>query len=434
DISKGELRSVENKVTIFFGDIYGFAYFCVSCNAKTTLTMNILLLIDDKFEIDRKKLNVCLSSNCKHLKFKIFENAFTIDEEILSKPKSFDLIREKYGLEFANYDRVFCFTDLEYNDNFFIHEHNNLSIFSFAYWSLLTDLPKSNGLIYFIVDYLALDIDPTDFRHNQTTGCIYDFLGDKRGIDAGMRQARLCPNCLKRISDSITDDETEGIFNDIKTLMDLLSASSRWNKDIFNNVVISKSILDKRNAKSEKGISVVIASPGDTQQERKLLLDTLERKFRTDNHEGNCGFRILVSGWEDLASQNGYAQDVINAKLIQESDFVVSVFKHKLGTPTFDQQTGLQRAESGTVEELLQALDNSKATHPIGMAYFFSTAPVISLDTPDFDKIATEWKRLIEFRKTISTKIIFKPYTEPSELLNTVLKDLEQNIKSYILK
>lgn len=396
--------------------------------------MNVLILFDDKFEIDKSKLKKFLSTNCKHIKFTLFDKHFAIEEQIISKPKSFDKIQNKYSKEFESFDRVFCFTDLQYNDNFFIHEHNNLSIFSFAYWSLLTDLPKSNGLIYFIVDYFALEIDTTETRHQQTTGCIYDFLGDKRGIDAGMRQAGLCSNCLKRVTELINSDEAEGIFEDVKTLIDLISSSSKWNKDIFENISTSTTTLSKRKAKSDEGINIVIASPGDTQQERKLLLDTLERRFRTDNHEKHCGFRILVSGWEDLASQNGYAQDVINARLIQESDFVISIFKHKLGTPTFDQTTGKQRAESGTVEELLQALDNSKLTNPIGMAYFYSTAPVVSLETPDFEKIVSEWKRLEEFKKSIANKIIYKPYTEPTELLNTILKDLEQNITTYVTK
>ena len=64
----------------------------------------------------------------------------------------------------------------------------------------------------------------------------------------------------------------------------------------------------------------------------------------------------MVNGWEDLASQNGYAQDVINSKLIEESDFVIAVFKHKLGTPIKNVSSGLPRAESGTAEELLQTL------------------------------------------------------------------------------
>ncbi|MDR0969537.1 MAG: hypothetical protein LBM67_03245 [Lentimicrobiaceae bacterium] len=390
--------------------------------------MNILVLLDTKFEIDKKKLEIFFSLNCRHINFKISNKTFSFSTEFISDPESFEEIHNFYGSELDGFDSVFFFTDSQYYDNYFFHEHKDLLIFSFAYWSLLTDLPKSNGLIYFVVDCLVLGIDTTDFRHDQITGCIYDFLEDKRGIDAGMRQARLCPNCLARITDFIVDENTQGIFDDLKILMNLLSSSSKWNKDVFENVEISQTTLKKRRPKSDLGINVVIASPGDTQQERKYLLDTLERKFRTDGHEEHCGFRILVNGWEDLASQNGYTQDVINEKLIEESDFVVSIFKHKLGTPTFDQQTGVQRAESGTVEELLKALDNSKLTHPIGMSYFYSTAPVISLDTPDFETIKDEWEKLKEFKTSISTKIIYKPYTETTELLNMILKDLEQNI------
>lgn len=184
----------------------------------------------------------------------------------------------------------------------------------------------------------------------------------------------------------------------------------------------------------EREIRVVIASPCDTHEERKHLLENMEHKFRAGGHEEHCGFRIIVSGWEELPSQNGYPQGVINTKLIGESDFVVAVFKHKLGTPTINQQTGIQVSESGTVEELSQALNYSNPKHPIGMLYFHSVAPIISLDTPDRDKILNEWDRLKKFKETISTKMIYKAYKEPSELLEMVLKDLEKNICDYIIK
>ena len=134
--------------------------------------MNILVLLDTNFEIDRKKLDIFLSSNCKHIKFTIFNKTFSFSTKIISKPKSFEEIRKLYGSELDGFDSVFCFTDSQYNDNYFYHEYNNLSIFSFAYWSLLTDLPKTNGLIYFIIDYLTLAIDTTKFRHKEITGCI----------------------------------------------------------------------------------------------------------------------------------------------------------------------------------------------------------------------------------------------------------------------
>lgn len=249
-----------------------------------------------------------------------------------------------------------------------------------------------------------------------------------------MRQARFCSNCLERLSEALTDEDDLKIFEDLKTLMNHLSESSRWNKDVLSTFKVVSTKIQKRKSRKNDAVRVVVASPGDTDSERKLLLDSLEVKFRRDNHEAHCGRRIIVHGWEDLASQPGYPQDVINEKIISDSDFVVAVFKHKLGTPTRDVSTGLQRAESGTAEELLQALDKTKADHAIGMAYFFSKAPVISLDSPDKAKIEEEWYRLAKFKESIKDKMIYKPYTDSSELITIVLKDLEKNIEDYIIK
>lgn len=397
--------------------------------------MRILLLFDGKFPVDDKdKLIHLLQQKSNFIKFDLGKSQFSLGPGLLSKPKSFTLAHSQIKSVVNLYDKVLCFTTKQYKDNFFFHEHKDLTIFSFYAWNYLTDLPVSNGVLYFIIDYLALQINLSDFRHYDVTGCIYDFLGDKTGVDDGMRQARFCSNCLMRLSETLTDEDEIKLFDDLQILMNHLSNSSRWNKDILASLKVVSSKIQKRKPKKTDAVRVVIASPGDTASERKMLLDSLEVRFRRDNHENHCGFRIIVNGWEDLASQSGYAQDVINEKVIDESDFVVALFKHKLGTPTTDTSTGLQRAESGTAEELLQALDKTKDNHPIGMAYFFSKAPVISLDSSDKDKIEKEWQRLTDFKDSIKDKMIYKPYTDSNELMSIVLKDLEKNILDYIVR
>lgn len=396
--------------------------------------MKILLVFDDKFPVDKEKLIHLLQQKSTFLKFNLYKSKFSLPSGLVSKPRTFTNAHTQIKSVVRLYDKVFCFTAKQYNDNYFFHEHKDLTIVSFYGWNYLTDLSLSNGVLYFIIDLLALQIDLSDFRHDGVTGCIYDFLGDKTGVDDGMRQARFCSNCLERVSEALTDENQLKIFDDLKTLMNHLSDSSRWNKDILSFFKMVATKIQKRKPKKRDAVRVVIASPGDTESERKMLLDSLEVKFRRENHEEHCGLRIIVNGWEDLASQPGYAQDVINEKIISESDFVVAVFKHKLGTPTIGTSTGLQRAESGTAEELLQALDKTLGNHPIGMAYFFSKAPVISLDAPDKDKIEQEWQRLAEFKDSIRDKMIYKPYTDSSELMSIVLKDLEKNIVDYIIK
>jgi hypothetical protein len=393
--------------------------------------MKILLLFEKDFPADKNRLLAFLHQHLSHLTFELYKEEFEFEENVLNYPESFGVVHETIKHFKPNFDRCLCFTTTPYDDNWFLHGDGYLTILSFFGWGHLTNLPHSNGIIYFIVRHLALNLDPSRFGHSNNTGCIYDSLGDKRGIDDGMRQARFCSSCLQRIS-AIGEGEQANVFNDLKLLMNLLSEASRWNKDILATIVPEDSALTKRKAKSNLGIQVVIASPGDTSVERKILLDSLERKFRIDNHEAHCGFRIIANGWEDLASQNGYTQDVINKMIIANSDFVITVFKHRLGTPTRNLETGIERAPSGTAEELLQTLDKSKKNQPIGMVYFYSKAPIISLDSPDKNAIEKEWMRLSNFKKSIQDKIILKPYTEADELLNIVLKDLENNILEYI--
>ncbi|MCL2282749.1 MAG: radical SAM protein [Fibromonadales bacterium] len=213
--------------------------------------------------------------------------------------------------------------------------------------------------------------------------------------------------------------------------------SSKRYDDTGNNYLYtsaSDAIATSRKSKKSNVVKVVIASPGDTDIERKFLLDSLEVRFRKDGHEDHCGFRIMVTGWEELASQPGYPQDVINKKIIAESDFVVAIFHHKLGTPTKNTETGNIKAESGTVEELLQALDKVRDNHPIGMAYFYSQVPSVSLDNPNKENIEKEWKRLSEFKETIKDKMILKQYIDEKDLISMILKDLEKNIIDYLIK
>jgi hypothetical protein len=397
--------------------------------------MTILLVFDKPFLIDQRKLKTFLEQHLSYVNFTFYNSELVLNETVISEETIASSLKVKLGDLPNKYQRVYCFTHKPYSDNYFTHVVGNITLMSFYQWNYYTDLPLSNGVVFFIARRIARTIDASEFRHQETTGCINDFLGDKKGVDDGMRQARFCPNCLDRISSKLNNEVQLSLFEDLKKIMNILSDASRWNKDILEKVEIIKTtvpIIKKRKIKNKKGVQVVIASPGDTETERKILLELLERKFRVNNHEDHCGFRIIVNGWEDIASQNGYAQDIINKNIIAECDFVVAVFKHRLGTPTIDIETNIERAPSGSAEELLQAIEKGNHNHPIGMAYFFSKAPVISLDLPEKDAIEKEWKRLTDFKKSIQNQMIYKPYTEAPELLELVLRDLEKNIIDYI--
>jgi hypothetical protein len=186
----------------------------------------------------------------------------------------------------------------------------------------------------------------------------------------------------------------------------------------------------KRKALDGQTIQILIASPSDLTTERELLLNSLETKFRREGFEEKCGKRIIVRGWEELASQSGYGQDIINEQVLKQVDIVLAVFKHKLGTPTVDPKTSSKREESGTAEELLFAINNSSTNAPpLGMAYFFSEAPSMSFDSVDFEKAFDEWKRLKKFKQDIKHKILYKEYSSSDKLLTQACFDISDNIK-----
>ena len=392
--------------------------------------MKILLSFDKNFEIDRNGICNLLNEYSEHIKFEI-SNDIDFNSRVLTKSSYRDCVQ----LDLANFDGILCFTDLPYNDNYFSHGDGHTAVISFWNWESLTNLPKSNGVLYFIVDILAIRFQHSDFRHQDTTGCIYDFLWQKTGVDDGMRQARVCPECLERISADLQFDGRTELMSDIKQLMNLLSDSSKWNEDILSHQRHQKMISTpsptatfvRRSPKESGKIHIMIASPSDTVAERKCLLEQLEITFRRNNHEAHCRKRIIVHGWEELASQVGYPQDLINIRIIENVDIIVAVIKHKLGSPTIDPTTGVQRALSGTVEELTKALDG-ESNAPIGMLYFHKNAPTVSLDSPEYPRKAKEWEEREAFRKRISSKIIHGEYGEPEDLLQTVLQNIERNI------
>ncbi len=222
--------------------------------------------------------------------------------------------------------------------------------------------------------------------------------------------------------------------NILGVMLEDIKLSSNYDETDKN---IKKEKLKKTSLskKTFEEIKVLISSPSDVKIERELLMDKLETIFRRNSHEERCGRRIIVDGWETLPSQPGYPQDLVNEDKVSKTDIVIAVFRHTLGTPTINLEDKSQRAPSGTAEELLLALgDKLKETPPIGMAYFYSVAPVISLDSTRFDHIKKEWERLKQFREGIKNKMWYKTYNIEEEILEIACKDLCENIIKYFNK
>jgi len=278
--------------------------------------------------------------------------------------------------------------------------------------------------------------DEFDLLEKRVEMIIRKLFGDKSHYLDDLKNIRYSPPIFFSGSDS---DYWSGFFESgLKSFRELLKVMIEDKKmssnypDKITEASIKTEILSKSERKTSEEIKVLIASPSDVIRERELLLDKLETKFRREHFEERCGARVIVNGWEYIPSQTGYAQDIVNSDLVREANIILAVFRHKLGSPTIDIKTGKDRSKSGTAEELLYAIRNKEIKNPpLGMAYFYSNAPILSLDSVDFDKIRTEWERLKSFKEEIKNEILYKSYKVEEEILEIACKDLCDNIIKY---
>lgn len=270
---------------------------------------------------------------------------------------------------------------------------------------------------------------------------IRKFFGDKSYYLEEIERISYSPKVYSLSSgDELFESHFKSGLKKLRTLFEIILEDLKHSTnyevvpiEITNRKTKQKPITqNKKSSLNDKQIHILIASPGDVVEDRELLLNSLETKFRRAEYESRCGYRIIVRGWEELASQSGYGQDIINTEILSKVDIVLAVFKHKLGTPTKDLGTGEERSKSGTAEELLYTIRNNDVENPpLGMAYFYSEAPKMSFDSPSLITSLKDWENLKKFKEDIKDDILYKSYKYGEDLLDTVCEDIVKNIEKY---
>jgi hypothetical protein len=121
-------------------------------------------------------------------------------------------------------------------------------------------------------------------------------------------------------------------------------------------------------------VRVLIASPGDTVIDRRVLRESLED---WNSLNGDQGVFLQPLMWERDATPElaDRAQGVINRQLVDNADMLIGVFWTRLGTPTSE-------ADSGTIEEIERV---AAAGKPVLL--YFSRKPVV-IDSVDPEQYA----------------------------------------------
>jgi hypothetical protein len=159
-------------------------------------------------------------------------------------------------------------------------------------------------------------------------------------------------------------------------------------------------------------LTVLIASPGDTKEER----DAAERALHAWNGDRAERERVVVlpRRWETNAVPrlgSGGGQGVINEQLVDKADVLIALFDSRLGMAT-------PAAVSGTAEEIQRAHSAGKPVH-----VWFSEEE-LPRDS-DLDQL----RALRDFKTALQPLGLLGSYSSPDDLAYKVRQALESDLE-----
>lgn len=239
-------------------------------------------------------------------------------------------------------------------------------------------------------------------------------------------------------------DFTQANFEDA-SLVDAIIDKAVFDKTRFNNTDMSavigaesanhagNSIIDAETISKSEDLSVkflqgcglyaaynavvyrvVIGSPGDVAEERKIARDIV---YSWNDHNSSRHNAVLLPVlWETHAvpELGDRPQAIINRQLIETSQILICIFWTRLGTPT-----GV--AQSGTAEEILKFLDTDKP-----VLVYFCTRPIPQ--TADME----QWAELQKFKSKIKKQGLIAEFETEQELKDNLAKHLTVVVENLL--
>lgn len=159
-------------------------------------------------------------------------------------------------------------------------------------------------------------------------------------------------------------------------------------------------------------IVVLIASPGDTADERAAIQLQLSRwNVSRGEREGVVAVPWLYEQ-HSVPVLGGHPQSVINAQAVGRADVVVAFFDSRLGTET-------PEAVSGTAEEIKRAHAAGKPVH-----VYFSTEDIPRSADPN------QLAKLAQFKKDMESEGLLGEYSSPENLASQVSNAIDFDVNT----
>ncbi|WP_336833573.1 hypothetical protein [Sphingobacterium siyangense] len=164
-----------------------------------------------------------------------------------------------------------------------------------------------------------------------------------------------------------------------------------------------------------KVFKILIASPGDVDEERKAIPEIIS-DWNNANSEVNKVVLLPVK-WETHSAPllGDRPQGIINSQLLTTCDMAIGVFWTRIGSPT-----GV--SESGTAEEIEWFIENKK---PV-MIYFSSRD--INPTKLDLD----QYKSLTDFKNRLRKIGLTGSYENLSDFKEQLLRQLSINVRKLL--
>jgi hypothetical protein len=160
--------------------------------------------------------------------------------------------------------------------------------------------------------------------------------------------------------------------------------------------------------------NVMIASPGDVQEERKIAREVILEwnAINSDTHKTV----LQPIRWETHSTPDmgGRPQKIVTDQLLKQSDLLVAIFWTRFGTPTGE-------ADSGTEEEIREHLKSGKPA----MVYF-SSAP-ISPDRID----QGQYQAVVAFKKYCEGQGLLGAYQNTSDFRAKFARELATKLNTH---
>ena len=162
---------------------------------------------------------------------------------------------------------------------------------------------------------------------------------------------------------------------------------------------------------------VIVASPADQFQNRKIVFDVIEELNRIFEVQS---ISVRGLGWEQYVAPgiDTDVQSVVNQQLLREYDILIALFGTRLGSPT-------PRAASGTVEEIEQAISNPNKGMGQNRLQIYFCDKLESVSGIDVDEL----KKVFEFRNKLkSMGVLYNLFKDDEDLQKTARINLQRSI------